>query len=180
MFRDESILGRIAFGLAKWLAVLGGVVLMAMVAMIVASVIGRALIWAGLKPILGDYELVSVGMGFAVFAFMPWAHLQRGHALVSLVTDSFGPKVNSWILVVTDLAMLALSTFLAWRLYFGMMDKFAYKETTLLLRFPLGWAYAFGLIGAVALAIVALYVLGRSLSYALSGEAEPKRTGAEL
>ncbi|QYO77219.1 TRAP transporter small permease [Devosia salina] len=180
MFRDESLLGRLIVGLAKWLAVAGGLVLMAMVAMIVVSIIGRALLSVGLKPITGDYELVSIGMGFAVFAFLPWAHLQRGHALVSLVTDSFGQTVNNWILVITDIMVLVASAFIAWRLYFGMMDKFAYKETTLLLRFPLGWAYAVGFVGAVAMVIVAIYVLGRSLSYALSGQAEPKRAGAEL
>lgn len=180
MFRDESALGRAANGLAKWLAVAGGLVLMAMTAMVVASIIGRALLWAGLRPITGDYELVSVGMGFAVFAFMPWAHIQRGHALVSLVTDSFGVRANAWILVITDVMMLAMASFIAWRLYYGMMDKFAYNETTLLLRFPLGWAYAMGLIGAVVLALVSLYVLGRSITYALAGAAEPRRAGAEL
>ncbi|UYO01378.1 MAG: TRAP transporter small permease [Devosia sp.] len=152
---------------------------MAMVAMVVVSVVGRALLWIGLRPITGDYELVSVGMGFAIFAFMPWAHLTRGHALVSLVTDSFGQTINNWILVITDTMMLALSAFIAWRLYFGMMDKFAYRETTLLLRFPMGWAYAAGMVGAVIMVVVALYVVGRSLSYALANEAEPKQAGAE-
>lgn len=180
MFRDESLLGRTVVGLARMLAIAGGVVLLAMVAMIVISIIGRALLSIGLRPITGDYELVSIGMGFAVFAFMPWAHLTRSHALVSLVTDSFGVRVNSWILVITDVMMVAASWFIAWRLYLGMMDKFAYRETTLLLRFPLSWAYAMGLVGAVALAVVAIYVLGRSLSYALTGEAEPKQAGAEV
>ena len=180
MFRDESVLGRAMIGLARGLAVLGGVALLVIVAMVVASVIGRALIWVGLRPVTGDYELVSVGMGFAVFAFMPWVHLQRGHALVSLVTDSFGVRANAWLLVISDAMMLALSSFIAWRLYFGMLDKFAYHETTLLLRFPLGWAYALGLVGAVALVLVSVYVAGRSISYALAGEAEPKRAGAEI
>jgi TRAP-type C4-dicarboxylate transport system permease small subunit len=179
VFKDESVLGRLANGLAKWLAVAGGLVLMAMVAMVIVSIVGRALIWVGLRPIRGDYELVSVGMGFAVFAFMPWAHLTRGHALVSLVADTFGARANAWILVVTDLMMLAASAFIAWRLYFGMMDKFAYRETTLLLRFPLGWAYAAGLIGAVVLVVVSLFVMGRSLTYAWAGEVEPRRAGAE-
>lgn len=180
MFRDESVLGRATIGLAKGLAVLGGAALLVIVLMVVASVIGRALIWVGLRPITGDYELVSVGMGFAIFAFMPWVHLQRGHALVSLVTDSFGVRANAWLLVVSDVMMLALSSFIAWRLYFGMLDKFAYHETTLLLRFPLGWAYALGLVGAVALVLVSVYVAGRSLSYALAGQAEPRRVGAEI
>lgn len=180
MFRDESLLGRLIVSLAKWLAVAGGLVLMAMVAMIVVSIVGRALLAFGLKPITGDYELVSIGMGFAVFAFLPWAHLQRGHALVALVTDSFGLRVNSWLLVITDLMMLVASAFIAHRLYFGMMDKFAYKETTLLLRFPLSWAYALGFIGAAIMVVVAFYVLGRSLRYALKGEAEPKHAGVDL
>lgn len=180
MFKDESVLGRLAHGLARGLAIAGGLVLMAMVAMVVVSIAGRTLLWAGLRPITGDYELVSIGMGFAVFAFMPWAHLQRGHALVSLVTDSFSSRVNSIIIVITDLMMLIASAFIAWRLYLGMMDKFAYRETTLLLRFPLSWAYALGFVGAVALVLVSVFVLGRSLGYALAGEVEPRRMGAEI
>ena len=179
MLRDESVLGRSVIALAKAFAICGGLALMAIVGLVVVSVIGRALIFAGLRPITGDYELVSIGMGFAVFAFMPWVHLERGHALVSLVTDSFGVRANAWLLVASDLLMLMLAGFLAWRLYFGMIDKFSYHETTLLLRFPLGWAYALGLVGAVVMVVVALYVFGRSFSYALAGQTEPKRMGAE-
>lgn len=180
MFRDDSNFGRLVHALARWSAIAGGLMLVAMTIMICASIIGRALLWAGLKPILGDYELVSIGMGFAVFAFMPWAHLKRGHALVSLVTDTFGVKANAIILVVTDTMILIVAIFLAWRLYAGMLDKFAYRETTLLLRFPLGWAYAFGLVGAVVLVVVAIFVLGRSIANAAKGEAEPRRAGGEV
>ena len=179
MFRDSTLLGRSVHALAKWTAVAGGIALMAMTVMVCVSVVGRALLWAGLRPITGDYELVSIGMGFAVFAFMPWAHLQRGHALVSLLTDTFGAAANRVILVITDLMMLILASFIAWRLYFGMLDKFAYRETTLLLRFPLGWAYALGLVGAVILVVVAVYVLGRSISRAVRGESEPGLARAE-
>lgn len=178
MFRDDSALGRVVVGLARWTAIAGGLVLIAMVVMSVVSIIGRALLWAGLKPIIGDYELISIGMGFAVFAFLPWTHLVRGHALVSLVTDSFGPRVNSWIVVVTDLMMLVASAFIAWRLYFGMMDKFAYRETTVMLRFSLGWAYAMGFVGAVVMVIVAVYVLGRSIGNAAAGRVEAPGAGA--
>lgn len=179
MFTDSSILGRVAHGLARWMAIAGGIALLAMIAIVVISVIGRTLIWAGLKPILGDYELIGLGMGFAVFAFMPWAHLERGHALVSLVTDNFSDAVNAWILVVTDLMMLVAAAFIAWRLYFGMMDKFSYRETTILLGVPMGWAYAVALIGAVAFVLVALFVSGRSVTDALAGRAPARQLGAE-
>lgn len=179
MFSDSSLLGRMTHGLAKWMALAGGFVLLAMIAVVVISVIGRTFLWAGLRPILGDYELVSVGMGFAVFAFLPWAHLMRGHALVSLITDGFSDRVNAWILVVTDLLMLVAAGFIAWRLYFGMMDKFSYGETTILLRLPLGWAYMAGMVGAVALVIVSIFVFGRSVQDALAGKAPPKHVGSE-
>ena len=178
MFEESSPLGRAVHGLAKLSAVLGGLVLVGMVLMVVVSIIGRALLWLGLKPISGDYELVSLGMGFAVFAFLPWAHLKRGHAIVSLVTDSFGALANRIILVITDAMMLIAASFIAWRLYFGMMDKFAYNETTLLLRLPLGWGYAAGFYGAVVGVIVAAFVLGRSLTNLVLGRSEAPGAGA--
>lgn len=179
MFQDSSILGRIANGIARWMALAGGLVLLAMIAIVVISVIGRAFIWAGLKPILGDYELISVGMGFAIFAFLPWAHISRGHALVSLITDAFGDRVNAWILVITDLVMLLGSAFIAWRLWLGMLDKFSYRETTILLGLSMGWAFAAAVVGAIAMVLVAAYVLGRSISDALAGRAAPKHVGSD-
>ncbi len=180
LFQDKSPLGRGIYGLAKLMALAGGVVLIALVLLVVVSVTGRALLWAGLRPVRGDYELVEAGIGFAVFAFLPWAHLERGHAIVTIVTDRFGPIVNRWILVVTDIMMLVAASFIAWRLYDGMLDKFRYNETTLLLRMPLGWSYSAALAGAVVFVIVALYVLGRSISNAMGGRSEIQSSGGEL
>lgn len=180
MFRDSSGLGRFVHGLAKWMAVAGGIVLIAMIVLIVVSIVGRALISVGLRPIYGDYELVTIGMGFAVFAFLPWTHLERGHALVSLVTDYFSVRANSYILAITDFMMLFAASFIAWRLYVGMTDKFGYGETTILLGVPLGWGYLLGFIGAAVGVIVALYVFCRSVSYIMRGEAEPRRAGGEV
>ena len=162
------------------MAVLGGLALIGMIVIVVVSVVGRAFIWAGLKPILGDYELISIAMGFVVFSFLPWAHLMRGHALVTLVTDNFSVRVNAWILVVTDLLMLIASSFIAWRLFIGTTDKFANRETTILLGLPMGWAFALSMIGAVVLVIVAIFVFGRSIGNALAGKAEPRHAGGEL
>lgn len=180
LFQDHSLLGRSVYGLAKAMAWLGGAMLIAVVAMVTISIVGRALLWAGLRPITGDYELASAGVAFAIFAFLPWAHLERGHAIVTLLTDRFGPRVNAWILVITDMMMLVVAAFIAWRLWFGMLDKFAYRETTLLLRMPLGWAYAAGFVGTAAFVIIAVYVLGRSVTNALTGRSEPKHVGGEI
>ena len=47
---------------------------------------------------------------------------------------------------------------IAWRLWGGMLGKMRYNETTMLLQFPVWWAYAVSLIGACVAAIVAAYV----------------------
>lgn len=165
---DNSVVGRLVHGLAKYIAIAGGMVLIAIVAIIVVSVVGRALIWAGLKPITGDYELVEAGTGFAIFAFLPWVHLTRGHALVTIFTDFLNARLNAWIVVVSDALMLAIAAFIAWRHWLGMIDKYNYGETTLLLRMPLWWSYAAGMIGAAAWVVVAAYVLVRSIAEATS------------
>ncbi len=172
MFRDDSVLGRMAVGLARTMAAMGGMMLIALIGLIVVSVAGRALLWLGLKPVRGDYELVEVGIGFAVFAFLPLAHLTRGHAVVTLLTDRFPATFTRWILVVTDFFVLIAAGFIAWRLWFGMLDRYARGETTQLLRMPLAWPYTAAFICALGFALVAAYVWGRSMANAVAGRNE--------
>ena len=165
---DESGLGRIVHGLARLSAVAGGAMLLLVAMITVVSVIGRAFIWAGLTSIRGDFELVEAGVGFAVFSFLPWAHLTRGHAVVTVFSDLFNARVNAILVVISDLLMCLAAAFLAWRHAAGMLDKLAYGETTLLLRLPLWWAYAIGMPGALIFVLVAFYLLARSLGNAVS------------
>ena len=154
---DDSAIGRLIHALAKVFAIAGGLVLIAVVVIVVCSVIGRTLMWAGLRPIAGDYEIVEAGVFFAIFAFMPWCHLMRGHAVVGVVTDRLSPRVNVVIELFMDVLMLAVATFVAWRHWHGMLDKFGNQEITFILHIPLWWSYAGGMIGAIAFVIVAVY-----------------------
>lgn len=165
---DRSWIARAIWTLARLVAVAGGVVLLVVAVITVISIAGRALIWAGLSPIRGDFELVEAGVGFAVFSFLPWAHLTRGHAIVTILTDSFSARINAILLVISDLLMLVIAGFLTWRHILGMLDKLEYGETTLLLRFPLWWSYVIGLPGAVTFVLVAILMLAHSLANATS------------
>jgi TRAP-type C4-dicarboxylate transport system permease small subunit len=60
-----------------------------------------------------------------------------------------------------------------------MLDKFNYRETTILLGISMGWAFAAAVAGAVVMVLVAIYVLGLSISDALAGRAGPKHVGSE-
>lgn len=175
---DNSLVGRLVHGLARYVAIAGGLALIAIIVLIVVSVIGRALLSIGLRPITGDYELVEAATGFAIFAFLPWVHLMRGHALVAVFTDFLSARINAWLVVVADVLMLGVAAFVAWRHWYGLLDKLNYGETTLLLRMPLWWSYAAGMIGAIAWVIVAAYVLARSLAAAVSASPAHPTQGA--
>ncbi len=154
---------RAAYRIAYVMAALGGIVLVAVMLMTTISIFGRSLVSLGLGPIPGDFELVSAGTAFCIFAFLPWCQLRRGHVTVDLFLSSVGPRVNYFIDIVANVLMTAATTVIAWRLYAGMLDKAAYNETSFILQYPVWWAYAVSLIGAVIFAFISLYTVWRSV-----------------
>jgi TRAP-type C4-dicarboxylate transport system permease small subunit len=159
---DNTSIGRAVFWLARTIAFLGGVVLSMVVVVVVVSVIGRALIPFGLGPIQGDFEMVQAGVLFAVFAFMPWCHLERGHAVVAIVTDRLPARFSAIAEFCWDLLMLVAASFIAARLWAGLLDKHGNGESTFILRVPLWIIYSGGLIGASVFVVAAAYCALRS------------------
>lgn len=159
---DDTPVGRFVLGLAGTIAVGGGLALIVITAITVLSVIGRAMIPLGLGAIPGDVEMVQAGILFAVFAFLPWCHLERGHAIVAIVTDRFPVRFSAMAEFLWDVAMLVAAAFVAWRLLAGLLDKYGNRESTFILRIPLWLVYSAGLIGAAVFVIAALYCAVRS------------------
>ena len=143
--------------LAVWTALAGGLVLVALVGLACVSISGRALSSFGLGPIPGDYELIEMGIGFAVFASLPWCHLKRGHAAVDLFAPVFGARLNHLLDALIDLAVLAAACLLTWRLAEGMLDKKSYFETTFILGIEIWYGYAVALAAALVFCVVALW-----------------------
>lgn len=176
---DNTMPGRLVGGLARWVAIAGGVVLIVITTTTVISIIGRGLIFAGLKPIPGDYELVEAGVFFAVFSFLPWCQYVRGHADVNIVTNFMSPRANALIDIIANLLMLGAALFLAWRHWLGMLDKQRFMETTFILRIPLWWVYASGMVGAITFIIVSAYCVLRATHEYRHPQARPQPMGAQ-
>ncbi|QDY99119.1 TRAP transporter small permease [Nitratireductor mangrovi] len=145
--------------LARFLAIIGGIVLAAITVLTVVSITGRSLVPFGLAPVPGDFELVEAGTAFAVFAFLPWCQLNRGHATVDLFTSYLPESTNRWIDLVSEILMTVILILLAVRLWYGMMDKIRYGETTFILQFPVWWGFAVAMVGAVVAVIVSVYMV---------------------
>lgn len=167
--RLEAWVGRLALALA----LAGGTALVGMIVLTVVSVTGRGLIWAGLGPVPGDYEIVEMAAAFAIFAFLPWCQFKRGHVTVDLFLSAAGPKVNRAIDLVADILLTLAAGVIAWRLWLGLVDKYRFHETTFILQLPLWWGYAVALIGAGVFVAVGAFTILRSaeaLRAALRGE----------
>ena len=137
------------YRIARWAALIGGIVLVGLMLMVVVSVSGRAMIGLGLGPVPGDFELIEVGIGVAVFFFMPWCYLRGGHATVDLLYMHMPRWFQKGVDLASDVAMLLVWLVLTWMLWEGMLEKKEYAETTFILQMPVWWAYAWCLVGAV-------------------------------
>ena len=167
-----AILSRAVDALARAVALAGGLVLIGVIVATCISIAGRSLVGLGLGlgPISGMFDWTEIGVGFAIFCFLPWCHLARGHASVDLFQPAYPPLLNRVLDVAIDVAMLVVAIIIAWRLYLGMLDKQRYGETTFIAQVPVWTAYAAGLVGAVAFVIVAAFCVLRS-GRALAGRA---------
>jgi TRAP-type C4-dicarboxylate transport system permease small subunit len=143
--------------LARLCALAGGLVLSALILMTCLSVAGRALSGLGLGPVPGDFELVEAGIAFCVFAFLPLCQISSGHATVDILTSALPRQANRLLVAFWEVLMALAVALIAWRLFVGAGGKVANGEVTLLLQFPVWWAYAACLVPAAIGVITALW-----------------------
>ncbi len=158
--------------LARLFALLGGVVLCALIVMTCVSILGRelgTLLGAGIGPINGDFELVEAGIAFTIFAFLPLCQLQGAHASVDIFTSGLPASFNRALRMIIEVVFSAVMILIAWQLFEGTQSKFRSGTTTLLLEFPLWWAYALSLVPAAVAAFVAVYVAAMRVGEMVSG-----------
>ena len=160
--------------LARLMALLGGAVLLGLVLMVCLSIAGRTVAgltggWLGAIP--GDFEIVESGMAFAIFAFLPLCPLNGAHASVDVFTSALPLRANRVLRAVIEILFAAVLILIFWQLWEGMESKRRSGQTTLLLQFPVWWAYAASLTGAAAAALISVYVAAMRMAEAWTGRA---------
>jgi len=136
-------------------ALLGGISLLAVVLLNVASVVG-AIFW---QPFPGDFEMTEVGVALAAFAFLPYCQLTGANVTADIFTSRASPR---WVGVFSFLASamaLGFSLLLLVRMYYGLLDQKAYGYMTAILQFPHWIAFIPILISLALLAVAALITL---------------------
>lgn len=173
-----SLVHRGVRALAYLMAIVGGIVLLAVILMICVSILGRTatsilhsgfmqtnlpglsawLLGIGIGPIRGDYELVESGMAFSIFAFLVWCQVTAGHATVDIFTDGLRPWLKRVLAAVIEVVFAAVLVIVAIQLYDGMLTQQRRRSTTFLLQFPVWWSYMAAVVPAFVAAGVAVYM----------------------
>ncbi|MCY4167473.1 MAG: TRAP transporter small permease [Rhodobacter sp.] len=179
----EKRVARAMKRLSRRLAQFGGVLLIALALVTVASTIGRAFVGLqiGLGPIPGDFELVEAGTGVAVFCFLPWCQLNGGHVTVDVISSRLPDRVNAILVLIGNMFVFLFAFVIVWRLWMGFGEQvtwfsqtvrdvlgFGYKpftnNTTYILGLPFWYSYALAFFGALSFALTSAFTVWRALN----------------
>lgn len=158
--RPADPTGRALHTLCRALALLGGATLLIVIVLTVVSVSGRAVLGT---PVQGDFELVEVLTGFAVFSFLPYCHLMRGN----VIADIFLAAAPQWVRSAGDafgnVLMIVIASVLTWRTTLGGFEIQRDHETTYVLHLPRWWGFPPAVLCLALFTAVCLYALWRDL-----------------
>ena len=168
---------RLIQSLARFTALAGGVVLLALIVLTTLSIVGRSInkffhnsffentltgfsqwvLNSGVGEINGSYELLEAGVAFAIFSFLPVCQFYGAHATVDVFTSFLSNRFNRWIAAFWEVILAAVILLIINQLYGGMERYIRNGQTTLFLQFPVWWAYAASFAAGVVACITAIY-----------------------
>ena len=159
--RPKDPVGRVLYLISKWMAVFGGVILFILAILTTISVFGRKFLDT---PAPGDFELVAIGTGVAVFACLPYCQLMRGNVLVDFFMNNAPTRAKTIADIIAGLIFLAIGLMLTWRMIYGAIDMHDVNEVSMTIGFPRWSTFPISIVFMSFLVIIIIYTLGRSIA----------------
>ncbi|WP_422039518.1 TRAP transporter small permease [Roseibium sp.] len=156
---SSGLVGAASRLITVW-ALLGGLLLLAVVGVNMVSIIGSVF---G-KPFPGDFELTEMGVAVAVFTFLPYCQLVGANVSADIFTSGASKRTIAFFTLLGSLVALGFASLLIWRMYFGMLDQKEYDYTTTILQIPHWIAFIPILVSLALLAVAAIVTLLRDAS----------------
>jgi TRAP-type C4-dicarboxylate transport system permease small subunit len=169
--RPTGSVGRVLYSTANILAIFGGLLSCVMAALVTVSVVGRYLFSA---PVPGDYDIVGILCGSAIFAFLPYCQLKRGNVLADFFTQKAPERFKFALDAFGNMLFLAAIVMFTWRLYFGMLEMRQSSEQIAMFSFYRWWTMPFDIFCMVVLIFAIAYTLLQDLAGARTGELAAK------
>ena len=159
--RPTDPVGRVLYLISKWMAVFGGTLLFILAMLTTISVFGRKFLDA---PVPGDFELVAIGTGVAVFACLPYCQLMRGNVLVDFFMNNAPTRAKTIADIVAGLIFLAVGSMLTWRMVYGAIDMHEVNEVSMTIGFPRWTTFPISILFMSFLVVIIIYTIGRSVA----------------
>lgn len=157
--------GRTLHSIANILAIFGGLLSCAMATIVTVSVCGRYLLS---RPIPGDYDIVGILCGSAIFAFLPYCQLKRGNVLADFFTRRAPQRFKAALDAAGNFLFLGACIMFTWRLYYGMLEMRDSNEQIAAFAFYRWWTVPFDIFCMIVLILAILYTFGQDLAAAKS------------
>lgn len=155
--------GRLLLSLARWMAVIGGIAFVGLVAMSVFSIVGRKTV-GFIVP--GDVEVLQMLAASASACFFPYAHLRHGDVKVDFFTHKLSAK-TLWLMDGFGSLLVGLfGALIAWRSWAGAMGVMEAGETSMILAWPVWIPQALMVPGFAVLAVAGFYMFVHQLRMA--------------
>lgn len=150
--RLHSLVLRICTG---W-ALLGGLVLVAVVGVNLVSVIGAATIG---KAFPGDFEMTEMGVAIAAFSFLPYCQIAGLNVTADIFTANASRSLLAFFTLLAAIVALLFGGLMLRQMYLGLLDQRAYEYTTTILQVPVWWGFAPCLVSLALLILAAISTL---------------------
>ena len=138
----------------KTMAISGGMLFIALIAMSLVSIIGRKL---GFGSVNGDIELMQAGTAVAATAFLPYCTLLGEHIKVDFFTENMRDSLKRPIDGVAEVLFAIVSGVLVWRTILSAIATHESEEVTTLVSLPLWIPTALLVPGLFLMMICAAY-----------------------
>jgi len=169
MFSDP--LGRWLFTISKVVAVLGGMILVALSVMLCVTIFSRKVF---LWQVNGDYELVQMLGALAGSLLFPWCAIVGGNVVVDLLTSGLPVSVTRVLDRIGSFLLAIMAFLLAWRTGVFAINSHDSGAISAMLSWPL-WIWQMLMVPSLALTgVIALY-----LAVSPRGLAERDRANAQ-
>ena len=139
-------------------AVIGGMLLIGIALMTLASVSGRVLFS---HPIQGDVELVQLACAVALASFLPYTQWQGINIMVDFFTTRASRTTRNRLDALGAFLLGAVAALVCWRTAVGAVAAFENQETSMLMAVPIWIPYALMIPGLLLTALVGLFIAWR-------------------
>jgi len=153
--------GRFLFRASIALAIIGGVVMVAIVLVSLVSLLGRKI---SASPITGDVEIVQMLSAPALACFFAYCHLTRGDVRVDMIADRLGSRWATYLEALGSFLLGLVAAILAWRTAVGALALREVGETSALLSWPIWISEALVVPGFALQALAGFYMAFRAMT----------------